>query len=391
MTWAAVAIGAGSVISAGVGYASSNKAGKAAQAGSNASIAETRRQFDTIQGNLAPVVNLGKGAAETLSRLYGYGPSSPSTAPSGSLYSPSSGTSGMSAGNLVKDATKGVLWGLVDPVGGTFSQIKTGAKLFGIGGSSHGDEKRNLNAFLAENQVYDLGDGKLALADGTVFPRDELQSLAGAWYGATYAPDGNQEGWQRTYNDQKAGLVSKYGRTVSGQDQAQTTPAVAATGKPDMSVFFTSPDYQFRQQEGEKAIDRLAAARGGFQSGGAGKELVRYNSNLASGEYGAFVDRLLAQAGLGTTGIGASASAGMNAAGMIGNASMNAGNARASSYLQAGQAINNSVQGGISNYLLSRYLASAPAMAPAAAPAAASAGLPMALNYNGPLYGGGLA
>jgi hypothetical protein len=61
-----------------------------------------------------------------------------------------------------------------------------------------------------------------------------------------------------------------------------------------MSRFFTSPDYQFRQAEGQSAIDRGAAARGGALSGNAIRGGVEYASNLASGEYGNYVNRLLA-------------------------------------------------------------------------------------------------
>lgn len=66
--------------------------------------------------------------------------------------------------------------------------------------SKHGDEKRNLSAFTKENQITDLGNGMLALPNGAQFPKDQLQKIAGAWYGATYHPDGDQSGWQDKYN-----------------------------------------------------------------------------------------------------------------------------------------------------------------------------------------------
>jgi hypothetical protein len=357
MTWVAVAVGAGAVVSAGAGVISANKAGKAAQKGSDQSIAESQRQFDLVRSDTAGARFIGNGATNTLARLYGYGPVSTGAAggPSTPLYSPSSG-GGISKGNILKGGVKGAAMGLVDPIGGTFKQIANGGKLFGIGGKTHGDEKRNLNAFLNENQVYDLGDGKLALEDGTVFSQEDLQSLAGSWYGAKYAPDGNQAGWQRTYEDTLSGLVAKNGRTSFG-DAGQTTAAPAGTaGQPDMSAFFESPDYQFNLNEGQKAIDRSAAARGGLLSGGAQKEGIRYASGMASREYSAFVDRLMQQAGLGNTGIGASAAAGANTASTVANAATNAANARGSAYLTAGSAINSGVQGGIQNLLLNKYL-----------------------------------
>jgi hypothetical protein len=71
----------------------------------------------------------------------------------------------------------------------------------GLFRSKNGDEKRNLNAFLQETPVTDLGDGQYALPDGVKINADQLKNLAGSWYGATYAPDGNQEGWRDKYNE----------------------------------------------------------------------------------------------------------------------------------------------------------------------------------------------
>jgi hypothetical protein len=128
------------------------------------------------------------------------------------------------------------------------------------------------------------------------------------------------------------------------------------TGAPDMSAFIQSPDYQFNLQEGQKGIDRSAAARGGLLSGSAVKEGIRYSSGLASRENSAFIDRLMQQAGLGNTGIGQSAAAGANTASNVGNAAMNSGNARASIYNNTAANVNNSIQTGVSNRMLSRYL-----------------------------------
>lgn len=55
------------------------------------------------------------------------------------------------------------------------------------------------------------------------------------------------------------------------------------------------PGYQFRQQAGEQAINRMASAAGGRGGGAALKSLVDFNSGLASQEYGAAFGR---QAGL---------------------------------------------------------------------------------------------
>lgn len=141
--------------------------------------------------------------------------------------------------------------------------------------------------------------------------------------------------------------------TIPSQEQA---PAQATNGAPDMSGFFTSPDYQFNLTQGQQAIDRSAAARGGLLSGRAVKEGTRYASGMAAGQYSAYMDRLMQQAGIGSTGIGASAAAGANAANQIGSAALNAGNMRGSAYMAGAEGVNNAFQGAAGNYMLSKYL-----------------------------------
>lgn len=48
----------------------------------------------------------------------------------------------------------------------------------------------------------------------------------------------------------------------------------------------TDPGYAFRLSEGQKALDRQAAARGGLISGGALKAATRYGQDMGSQEYG---------------------------------------------------------------------------------------------------------
>lgn len=152
----------------------------------------------------------------------------------------------------------------------------------------------------------------------------------------------------------------------------------ASNSTPDMTGFFTSPDYTFNLAEGQKAIDRSAAARGGLLSGAAVKAGTRYASGLAAGQFSAYVDRLMQQAGLGNTGIAASANAGANSASLIGSAALNAGNTRASAYSGMASGVNNAIQGGLGNYLLSQYMS----------PSGSTASYPVAMNYTGPKYAG---
>lgn len=145
------------------------------------------------------------------------------------------------------------------------------------------------------------------------------------------------------------GTQARTGQAPSGVN-ALAAPQ-AGTGRPDMSVFFESPDYQFNLAEGQKAIDRSLAARGRALSGAGVREGVRYASGMASNEYGNFYNRLASQAGIGQSSVQSTGAAGMQAAANIGNALMQAGNTRANAYMQGAEGVNNAVQGGLGNWL----------------------------------------
>ena len=76
-----------------------------------------------------------------------------------------------------------------------------------------------------------------------------------------------------------------------------------------MEVLGNDPAYQFRMQEGQKALERSAAARGGLSSGGTMKALARYGQGLASEEYNNRWNRLAGLAGMGQGAAGQTAAA----------------------------------------------------------------------------------
>jgi hypothetical protein len=107
------------------------------------------------------------------------------------------------------------------------------------------------------------------------------------------------------------------------------------------------PSYSFRFQEGLKALDRQAAARGGLISGGALRAAQRYGQDVASTEFGNAYNRLASRAGFGQTAStnmgGAAGQFGTNA----GNLMTSAGAARASGYIGGA----NALAGGLTQYL----------------------------------------
>lgn len=111
-----------------------------------------------------------------------------------------------------------------------------------------------------------------------------------------------------------------------------------------MQDFQTDPGYAFRLSEGNKALERQAAARGGLISGAALKAAQGYGQDLASQEYqnafnryqtnrGSVYGMLSGQQGVGQAATNAMGQAGQNYANQAGNAYMDAGNARASGYM----------------------------------------------------------
>lgn len=78
------------------------------------------------------------------------------------------------------------------------------------------------------------------------------------------------------------------------------------TGGPGAAQEFLQmdPGYGFRLQEGLKALDRQAAARGGLISGNALRAAQRYGQDLASQEFGQAYGRLAGLASIGPSAAG---------------------------------------------------------------------------------------
>lgn len=141
-----------------------------------------------------------------------------------------------------------------------------------------------------------------------------------------------------------------------------------------MADFRTDPGYQFRFDEGQRALERSAAAGHRLLSGRTGKELVRYGTGMADQGYDRFYNRLAELAGVGQRASeGASNAAGAyganagNTMTASGNAMaqgvLGAGSARASGYLGAANAWGGAFNGlatsanqGIQSSLLLKYL-----------------------------------
>lgn len=118
--------------------------------------------------------------------------------------------------------------------------------------------------------------------------------------------------------------------------------------RPEGYVDFTgTPGYQFRFDQGTDAVNAMAGARGGLQSGRTMQDLTRFGQGIASDEYGNYMNRL---GGLIDTGMSAaqmSGAASQNAAAGVSNALSNRGNAQAAGAIGVGNAITGGIQNGI--------------------------------------------
>ena len=141
-----------------------------------------------------------------------------------------------------------------------------------------------------------------------------------------------------------------------------------------MDQFTADPGYGFRLAEGQKALDRQAAARGGLISGAALKGAQRFGQEMGSQEYTKAFNRyqterqarlnpLQSLAGMAQTSVGQLGQAGQAMATGVGEAGGQAAQARASGYMGGANALSQGLnsylgysQGQDRNALLSRAM-----------------------------------
>lgn len=122
--------------------------------------------------------------------------------------------------------------------------------------------------------------------------------------------------------------------------------------------FIVDPGYRFRLQEGLRALDRTAAARGGLLGGNQLRGITQFGQELGSQEYGNAFNRynigfqnrlnpLQSLAGVGQTTTATMANQAGQFGNVLGQAEATKGNIRASSYM--GMA--NALTGGLGQYL----------------------------------------
>lgn len=330
MSWVAVAIAGSTLVSGYLGSEASSDAARASSRGSQAGIEEQRRQFDIIMGLQRPYSVAGTGALNNLARLYGL-PYAPYQDPP-----MASGVSRVGGGGSGSNALGGLLGSAAGfGLGGIGGSLIGGA--LGLGGKD-----RPPGVFSAKGVMSLIKQG---------YSVEDINKLG-------YL--NNELGQKQIRRLQKAGIsaedIDRLKRGVGsplGTGEDPRAEIVTPSG-PDMSVFTTSPDYQFRRDEGMRDIGNSFAARGGAFSGNALRSLNDFNSNLASSEFGNYFNRMAALAGIGQTAANAGSQAAMNTGNNVAGLLQNQGNARASGILGRANSVGGALNSGLNNWLLYR-------------------------------------
>lgn len=162
------------------------------------------------------------------------------------------------------------------------------------------------------------------------------------------------------YEEQRKDLSGYRDLGQTGLQQVQNDlPNLTASFS--MDKFQKDPGYDFRMQEGQKALERSASARGGLMSGGTLKALSRYGQDYASNEYNNAYNRfnqdrdqrygkLMDLVGTGQNAAAQTGAAGQNYANAYGQNVMGAANAKAAASMAEGQALMGLVGQGVSAY-----------------------------------------
>jgi len=138
---------------------------------------------------------------------------------------------------------------------------------------------------------------------------------------------GDVRGIQQPYSDFGQQAIGSLGKVNSG----------------DYSGFMNSPDYQFALDQGGRAVDRSAAARGNLNSGNTLLAQQRFGQGLATQNLNNYRNSLFQQLGVGQQAANQNTNATTGIAGNISNMAIGAGDSRASGITAQGNALTNGI------------------------------------------------
>jgi hypothetical protein len=228
------------------------------------------------------------------------------------------------------------------------------AALLGIGGGGGvAPVAPNRNDFMRKGAPVMIGGSSDGRAPGTM--------VQGMPSGGGFASrlSGGTGGFDQAGYD---AAMQKYNQDLAAYQGSQSAGAGVDQGsllKPFTGADLANePGYQFGLSEGQKAIDRAAAANGRYDSGATLKALSRYGNDYAGTKFNEAFGRdqsnknmtynfLSGMQNLGQNSAVMTGNAGANAAGAQGQYLTNAGDASAAGYIGGAKALT----GGLNSYL----------------------------------------
>lgn len=173
----------------------------------------------------------------------------------------------------------------------------------------------------------------------------------GGWFPGPLTPFRRQQ--QGGAQPQQPGSTTQYrvgGQTFGTLDEANAWAKANPTGGTAYQGFTATPGYQFRVDQGTDAVNALAGARGGLNSGRTMQDLMKFGQGIASEEYGGYMNRLAGLTDMGVGAAGNQAQAGNAFASGASAAIGNKGNAQAAGYAGMAGAIQGGIGQGISAF-----------------------------------------
>lgn len=328
-TIAGGALAAGSsLLAAGAQKDAINGASDANAAASAAGLAQQQQQYDQTRADYAPWRQVGAGALQQLARTFNISVPANTFTVNGGVNSPAGGAAAPAGVPNAAPVTPGV----------------TPAQTVVTPGQSASDAYFAANPDVAAEWQRIVSTGN---AGNDKFRNDPANYAQ--WHYQTY---GQNEG--RTAPAEVAPVYAASPVVAAG---GATTPTPASGSMPVTDTagtrldpnglptgatqsrygdFFASPDFQFRLDEGNRAITGNAAAKGLLDSGALGKGLINYGQKAASQEFGSWFSRLSTLAGYGQSATAGTAAAGQEAANRSSGIIQNQGENLASSITAKG-------------------------------------------------------
>lgn len=168
-----------------------------------------------------------------------------------------------------------------------------------------------------------------------------------------YTPEGGMgarnfdRSWDRESRDASLWTNGMAGGTgAGGTDDAGSTGALDDdfySSENALARYYDSPDYLLAFDEGARALEASAAARGGLFSGNTGTALTRYGQDYGGNRYDQYYNHLYGISSLGENAAVQTGNIGAETAGYAGNAYQNYGNAMAGGIYGIGNAINSGI------------------------------------------------